>query len=313
MKVSSKKIKKYAGKAIKKVPKKKIINKAATYGVKQLIGGPYLDIATVFYNKTKKKALSYAGVYAYESFFRSKFAREKINTIPMSVVSMITRTIANFLVFSRLRTGYHWFDFIMSMIITVLITVFSPFFYTSVKAHEESFMKYTNIFVDNFLGPNGWEYVENIKNRIVLALGITVLIILQFVEINSRYLQELIIHTLITGYVSDQILQWIENLPKIRVFYTGMESIQPQYIVPAILPYRKAKLCHTKNRVFRELKPLKALFIPHDKIGEHVKNKSTEKRKYVPMTLSIIEDYSDTPRSPSFDSSKEKSEKLSKR
>jgi len=271
MKVSSKKIKKYAGKAIKKVPKKKLINKAATYGVKQLIGGPYLDIFTLFYKNTKKKALSYAGSYAYDSFFRSKFARQKINTIPMSIIALIVRTISNFLLFSRLRTGIHWLDFLISMIITIIITLFSPFFYTSVKAHEEAFLNYTNIFVDNFLGPDGWEYVENIKNRIVLTLGIILLIILQFVEVNSRYLQELIIHTLITGYVPDQILKWIESQPNNRVFYIGMEYVETeyQYILPAVIP-KKVKRCHTKNRVFRDLRPLRAKIIPHDKLNESI-------------------------------------------
>lgn len=332
MKVSTKKFRKYAGKAIKKVPKKKLINKAATYGLKKVIGGPYLDIFNLFYKKTKKKALSYAGSYAYDSFFRSKFAREKINTIPMSIIALIIRSASNFLVFSKLRTGIHWLDFIISMIITILVTILSPLFYTSISAHEEGFMTYTNNFVDNFLGPNGWEYVENIKNRLVLTLGITLIIILQFVNVSSRSLQELIVHTLITGYISEQILEWIDSLlvnrrnnltetmitkseielavvpdkmnieedveHQITVLYIGMEYInhETQYIIPAVLPIRKAKRCHTKNRVFRgRFVPLKAKIIPRDKIRDYFnKNKiiPTEKT-YEPLILTIVENYPD--------------------
>ena len=258
-----KKIKKYAGNAYEKVPKKKIINKAAVYGAKQVIGGPYLDLFSLLYKKTKKKALTYAGAYAYESFFRSKFAREKINGVPMSIIALVIRSIFNFLIFSRLRTGIYWLDFIMSMIVTVIVTLLAPVFYTSIKAHEDGFMRYTNIFVDNFLGPNGWDYVENFKNKMLFALGLVMVIILQFVTVDSRYLQELIIHTLITGFISDQVQQWIDSLAQIRICYIGMEMVnpQPQYIVPAVFPLRYVKKCHTKNRVLRELKPLRATVV----------------------------------------------------
>lgn len=252
---TKKKIQKY----IKKVPKKKIVTKAASYGIQQVIGGPYLDLLGLLYKKTRKKAVSYVGSYAYESFFRSKFAREKINAIPMSVISLILRFIFNFLVFSHLQTGIEWLDFIISMIITILITLLSPIFYTSIQAHEENFMRYTNIFINNFLGPNGWEYVERVKKGLFLTIGIFLIILLQWIEVNSRYLQGLIVHMMITGFISDQIMQYIVKLSEIKIVHIGMEYIdaQAQYISPVILPYRKVKQCNTKNIIIISgMKPL---------------------------------------------------------
>jgi len=113
--IELKKVKKYASNAIKNVSKKEVINKAATYELSQIIGGPYLNLLSMIFKKSRKKVITYAGSYAYENLLRSKFALEKINIIPMTIVSMVFRTIFNFLLFSRLVTGIYWLDFIISM------------------------------------------------------------------------------------------------------------------------------------------------------------------------------------------------------
>lgn len=253
---NAKKVKKYATNAIKKVPKKEIITKATTYGLSQVI--PYYSVWSFLAKKGKKKIIKYASTYIYENALRSKYTIEKLNTIPLSLISMGLRGIFNFLLFSKLLTGIHWLDFFISMFVTIFVTVLSPFFYTAVKSCEPQITKYTNIFIDNFLGPNGWEYLDAIKNIILLSLGVLLIIVLQFVEVDSRYLQELIVHTLITGYVSDKILIYLSELTRKRIFYIGIfYTDEPQYIVPVIFPAKEVKVCNTKNRVFVELKPCK--------------------------------------------------------
>jgi len=266
MDANLKQVKNIAKKAYKKVPKKKLVNKAATFGAKQLIGSTYLDIVSFFYKKTKKKAISYAGTYAYDSFLRSKFARDKLNTLPMSIISMIIRTIANFLLFSKLITGFRLFDFVVSMVVTVIITLMAPFFYTSIKAHEDMFLLYTNEFVDRFMGTGGWEYVEDIKNKLLLGLGFILLIVLQFVEINSRYVQELIIHTIITGIISDKLQRWIDSARGVKQLHYGMLNTECDMYV--LIPgnyvellYKRANVCDTSNRVIMNLKPQRAKVI----------------------------------------------------
>lgn len=258
--MDTKTIKKYSKKVYKKVPKKKIAKKAAAYGLEQAVGGPYLTFLNFVFKKSKKKVLSYAGDYAYDRFFRSSFARQKINTIPIAVFSLIIRMILNFLLFSRLKIGIAWLDFVISMIITIIITVMAPIFYTSVSVHEDGFMRYTNTFIDNFLGPNGWDYVEDVKNKVVGVISIFLIMVLQIVEVNSRMLQLMIIHTVITGFVAGRIQIYMENMNKISIVYYGMEMINPEihYVKEILLPMKKAKRCHTKNRVIKKLRPCRA-------------------------------------------------------
>lgn len=263
-----KKIKKYAKsaenkieKTYKKVPKKKVAAQIATYGIKQLIGGPYFDIANLFWSKSKGKVIKYAGSYAYESFLRSKYAREQINTIPIALVSLTVRSILNFLILSKLKTRIYWLDFLISIIVTIAITLLSPMFYISIKCHEQIFISYTNDFVDNFLGPNGWEYINNFKNKIVFSSCSCMILVLQFVEVSSRLLQEIIIHTLITGYISDSIQNYINATP--RKLYYAIENFpdESRYVIPATYHIGQAKKCNTKNIIFRSLKPIKITHI----------------------------------------------------
>ena len=303
-----KKVTKIARKAYKKVPKKKLVNKAATYGVKQVIGGPYLDIIGILYKKTKKKAVSYAGSYAYDSFLRSKFARDKINSLPISLVALTVRIIANFLIFSRMITGIRLLDFGLSMIVTIVITLLAPFFYTSIKAHEETFLLHTNRFIDRFMGPGGWEYVEDAKNRLLFFVGVVLLIILQFIKIDSRYLQEMILHALITGFISDKIQRWIDEVSTVRRLYYGMTNTQVDAYV--LTPknyvntrYKRVNVCHTDNRVIiGGHKPQRAVVVSIDLLKEYttvdrdpkliIDEENEEKQKKQELTcVDIVDDY----------------------
>lgn len=299
--INKRNIKKISKKAYKNVPKKKLINKAATYGVKQLVGGYYLDMFHWIYKKTKRKALNYAGSYAYESFFRSEFAREKINTLPISIVALVARTIFNFLLFSRLKTGIELLDFLVSVMVTVGVTLLSPLFYSAINTYHDGFMFYTNIFVDNFLGPDGWGYLDNIKNIIFLVLGVGVIVVLQFVEINSRYLQVLVIHLLLTGFISDQLEKWIDSVIESRRKWVDMEEITedirsvPTYIVPVPL-YKKVNRCNTKNIIIRGLKPLRAKIIRKEELKKYIHIEMDNIPVFLPATndeekVDLIENY----------------------
>ncbi len=258
----AKKVKKYAKTAYQKVPKQKLATKAVTYGAKQLVGGTYFDLASLIWAKSQKKVLKYVGKYAYTELLKSKLARNQLNVIPISMASLILRSIINFLIFSRLKLGIYWLDFVISMMVTIMITLLSPVFYISIQSHEEIFMSYTNNFVDNFMGPQGWEYIENIKNRILFIGGFLLLITLQLIDINSRMLQEFIIHTLITGFVSDRIFQYL-NKPPYRLYY-AIEHIPVtyQYIsTPDYVQRVPKERAHTKNLVFRYMRGQRAILV----------------------------------------------------
>ncbi len=214
-----KNIKRLAKKTYKKIPKQKIVGQAGAYVAKYFIGGPYLQIANVFYKKAKKEVISYAGSYAYEKLLRSKYARENVNAIPMTIVSVLLRLIFNFLILSKLKTGNWWVDFIVSVVITIIITLFSPFFYISIKAHSDVFMHYTDMILDGMLKPGEPGYAEMVKNRVLIFMGIILIVLLEFLNITSRYVQELLLHSLITGIISEFIQCQLDKLIVKRKLY----------------------------------------------------------------------------------------------
>ena len=262
--VDIKKLKNVAKKTYKNIPKNQLVKKAGTFAFKQLFGGPYLNVASMIFGQTKDKLVSYAGTYAYENFARSRYARDKINAIPMFLVATVVKIIINFLIISRLKTGNHYFDFSVSIIITIVTTLLSPIFYTSVKAHEDSFMLYTNKFVDVILGPGGWERVETTKNRILFIVAVIIIGILEIIEINSRFIQEFIIHSLITGFFTDQLQRWFISQPYRDVRFismTNIEPVEPQIIIPINYNVRKIKRCNTKHIIIKGLKPIQAKIV----------------------------------------------------
>jgi hypothetical protein len=256
----------------KKVPKKKIIKKAGTFMVKQLVGGNYLDLAGVLYKGTKDKAISYAGNYAYEKFMRSNYTREKINSIPLIVLTLVIRIVFNFLIVRSLKSEIWWIDFIVSITITVITTLLSPFIYVSIEVHKDIFKKYTEIFIENFLGPNGYEYLEMVKNVIMFIIAVSMIIVLQFVEISSRYIQYLIIHAMITGGISDLFQRWIDRVMKRRVWIgmTYIHSVKPKKFKIVTIPYKTIQYCHTKNREIIGAIPERATIVKKDKIKDYI-------------------------------------------
>lgn len=206
-----KKLKKYSTKLYKKIPKKKVAVKAVSMGADFIGVTPYVKVAKYIVKRNKKKALSYAGSYAYDKVLRSLYIRDKINTLPMLVLTMIIRNIFAALLISNLQTGIYYLNFAISIILTSLITLLSPFFYKSIKAHEELFLQLTNNFMDRFMKPDGWEFIELSKNIVMGILGALFFILLFFMEITSSYIQEMIIHTMISNIISENMQKYLDK------------------------------------------------------------------------------------------------------
>ena len=114
-------------------------------------------------------------------------------------------------------------------------------------------------------------------------MGFIIIIILQFVKISSRAVQEFIVHALITGFVSDQIQKWIYTVPKIGQLHYGMTNVMSKndehhltranYYDPT---FRKAHVCDTKNLiVIGGPNEQRANIIPHNKLKEHFDKQGT--------------------------------------
>ena len=254
-------VKNYAKKVYKKAPKKKLIKKATTYGLKQFLG-PVFDIVSYAYKTNRKKVGKFVGSYAYDNFFRSEFARNKLNSIPIAIISMLVRVLINNLLISNLKTDYIKLNFFLSIVVTVFVTLLSPWIYRSVEVHKEGFFSITDRFISGLLGDSPLEYLEQIKNKILFSLGVLIMIVLNFVEINSRYVQEIIFHSLITGILSNLIENYVltNKVSKCHYGMTRLEPVTPLYITPYNLvrsKFKMVRVCNTKN-IEIMTKPLKA-------------------------------------------------------
>ena len=255
-------VKNYAKKVYKKAPKKKLIKKATTFGLKQVLGGPAFDLISGIYKNNRAKVGKFVGSYAYDNFFRSEFARNKLNSIPIAIISMLVRVLINNLLISNLKTDYIKLNFFLSIVVTVFVTLLSPWIYRSVEVHKEGFFSITDRFISGLLGDSPLEYLEQIKNKILFSLGVLIMIVLNFVEINSRYVQEIIFHSLITGILSNLIENYVltNKVSKCHYGMTRLEPVTPLYITPYNLvrsKFKMVRVCNTKN-IEIMTKPLKA-------------------------------------------------------
>ena len=161
-------------------------------------------------------------------------------------------------------------------------------------------MHYTNIFINNFLGPNGYEYLETVKNVILFIIALILLIVLQFVEVTSRYIQKLIIHALITGAISDLFQRWIDSCSGKRRLYIGMtyiKHVKPHKLTHknnVSIPYKSIQYCDTKNRLIMGAKLNRALLVPRHRLKNYIvvemDPKFEGKTKGINL-INIIDDY----------------------
>jgi len=148
--------------------------------------------------------------YAAEKIVKSDFAKENLNTIPIMVTAIVLRFIMGVLIFNKFQYGNPLVDMIISVIITVGCQMISPTFYAIAETQAPIYMRATNEFLNNVLDSDGgtklnYNYLIKWKNKIMLFIAFLSIIFLMMVEINSRYLIECIISSVISGIVCNYI------------------------------------------------------------------------------------------------------------
>ena len=178
-----------------------------------------------------KKATKKFKKYALRQFVKSEYLQENSVVLPLTILTFATRSIFNFLITSRLKTEYYIFDMFVSIITTIIFTLLSPFFYNlfiyTLENEVNDFTKY----VINSFWEDGWIFYEYWKIRILGILGIFSILILFFIQINSRMIQIFILHTMISSSIVDYIYNYnfeIKDEPKTKVL-SSMNMIESYY------------------------------------------------------------------------------------
>jgi len=159
------------------------------------------------WKKTQDRALAKVGTYALKNFGKSKYARQSFNTLPTSVIAGLLKAIVNFLILYRLHTGAYWFDFCLSMLVTMVTAAISPVFYVIAQEREADLMAFSNHFLDQLMA-QGVDYLRMWQSRSAVVLGAVAIVFLLFVEVNSTYLIQCIIEYLLAFWVVDKVNQF---------------------------------------------------------------------------------------------------------
>ena len=183
-----------------------------------------------YYDKLFKKAKG----FALKKIVKSDYLKETTSILPLTLMTITTRGIFNFLITSRLKTDIYLVDFLFSLFITVFFTLSSPYLYNvfnkSWKNEIDDFSK--NVINSFWL--EGWVFFEYWKVRILGTTGMVTIFILFFVEINSRMIQEFIFHTMVSSaivdYITNMNVKKIDNKPKVKLIENAniIESYYPQ-------------------------------------------------------------------------------------
>lgn len=154
-----------------------------------------------YYDKIVKKAKK----YALKKFVKSDYLKETTSILPLNLITIVSRSIFNFLITSRMKTDIYLIDFSFSLCVTVIFSLYSPYLYNLFnKVLKEDVDDFSKFVIDSFW-VEGWEFFEYWKSRILGTLGIMCILLLFFIEINSRMIQEFILHFMVSSAIVDYL------------------------------------------------------------------------------------------------------------
>lgn len=159
--------------------------------------------------------------YATAKLVKSEFAKENVTAFQTMIMTIVLRFIMGVLIFNRFQHGNPIVDMIISVAITVGCQLVSPTFYAIAETQAPMYMKATNNFLNNILDENvnvNYNYLLRWKNKIMLFIAFLGVIFLAIVEINSRYLIECIISSVLAGIVCNYIEQVNQHDPALKKY-----------------------------------------------------------------------------------------------
>lgn len=152
-----------------------------------------------FYRKTKTNFFN----LALEKCVKSEYIQELCNMLPLTVLTVATKSVLNWLIVSRITTGNDWIDFPINLSITIGLSYYSSHIYGFFeRAYGKEIDNFSKRLLDN-VWLEGWSYLEMWKTRMLGGIGALSIVALFFVEISSKDIQLFIIHTMIASGLVD--------------------------------------------------------------------------------------------------------------
>ncbi len=194
--------------------------------------------------------------YAINTALTSDYAKRTYDMLPTWILSYVLRTFVDFAIFYRLYTGNYLVNLMMSVFVSVVVTMASPFFYDLVWQYKDNIQKFTNHVVKNM----SWDYFYKWKTRISLTTASILIFILymDWIVVTNWWIIECIIHTVVCGFILTKYDEVKEYISKPHPIECNVEDIHkgPQFAQPVHLPLRQARKANAN---------LENCFMPHDR------------------------------------------------
>lgn len=240
--------------------------------------------------------------YALKTALKSDYARRTYDVLPTLLISYVMRTVVDCLIFYRLYTTYTLLNLLLSIIVSVAVTITSPFFYDVVWQYKDHIQKFTDHIVDHMT----WNYYFTWRNRIVLLLVITTIFILymDWIVITNWWVIECIIHTLVCGFILGKYDEVKDIIMKPTSVYFQVYDLKKEarealrFINPVHMPIRQIRYFNANAEDcfrFHEYQltiRAKKVFINNGTIINNTINKTVNNNNTVIMgDIVIIADY----------------------
>ena len=125
-------------------------------------------------------------VEKFKKVVKSEYLKETSSVLPLTLLTIVFKGIFSFLITSRLQTDIYILDNLVSLIVTICFTLSSPFLYNVFnKSFKTEVDRLNKAIIDSFW-LEGWDFYEYWKVRIFGTIGLISMILLFFIEINSR-------------------------------------------------------------------------------------------------------------------------------
>jgi len=173
--------------------------------------------------------------YAIKKFVKSDYLKQTTNLLHLTILTFLTKTIFNFLITSRIRFNIYLIDTIFSIIVTIIFSLYSPFFYNLLEYIFKNEIDEFSQYIISNMWEEGWVFYEYWKNRVLGSLGLFLIFILFFIEINSTMIQEFILHTMISSAIVDAIYKYKFNNKNKEQYGKEQEQEQEQEVLKRIL------------------------------------------------------------------------------
>lgn len=134
----------------------------------------------------------------------NNYTLKKVNIILLIICSTILRNLLYFAMYYFLKSGSDIIDFVLSVIITVFLSIYSSFIDEILTKYQKYLIPVTKRIARIFI----FRRFRLRKFKNLLIISIIAIICLCFFDVNSTWLIVSIIHFLICCFIIDKIEDW---------------------------------------------------------------------------------------------------------